>query len=206
MPSELIIGLEPFLSIAASATRIARPDLEVRIVPAVQGPDFVFDPTALDGLGPADGPAFIAIDHRYLGFKRLELAALVRSRGLVLGRVIGKHAVIGEGAQVSSTAFLGEGAIVGPGAVIGDHACIGARSVVGPRATIGPGVWLDPAVVIGASAEIGMQSAVGTGVIVAEHAEIGELCVLAVPGLVRGQVRSRTYFHPAFSTSIRIFG
>jgi len=160
----------------------------------------------IDALDPADGPAFIAIDHRYLGFKRLELAALVRARGLELGAVHGLHSVIGEGAEVAPTAYVGEGAIVGPGAVIGAHACIGARSVVGPSAKLGEGAWLGPAVVVGAFAQIGNQTAVESGVIVAEYAEIGDLCVLGIPGLVRGEVRSRTYFHPAFGTPIRIFG
>jgi hypothetical protein len=43
-------------------------------------------------------------------------------------------------------------------------------------------------------------------VIVQDGAQIGELCVLTIPGLIRGEVRSRTYLHPAFSEPIKIFG
>ncbi len=202
----LVIGLEPFLTVALSTWRLARPGLELRRLEATQGPDFVFDLEAIDALGEADGPAFVAIDHRYLGFKRLELMGLARARGVRLVQVVGPHAVVGEGAEIAETAYIGEGAIIGVGAKIGDGACVGARAVVGPRATLGVGAWLDAAAVIGAGATIGAQTSIGSGVIVAEGAEIGTLCVLGVPGLVRGEVRSRTYLHPAFSSPIRIFG
>jgi hypothetical protein len=120
LSSRLIIGIEPFLTIAVSTSRIARPELSVRTLVALQRKDYTFDVEVLAQLGPGDGPAFVAIDHRYLGFKRLELATLVRGRGLILEGVIGMHVVIGEGARISPTAYIGEGAVIGPGAVIGD--------------------------------------------------------------------------------------
>jgi UDP-3-O-[3-hydroxymyristoyl] glucosamine N-acyltransferase len=204
LSSSVVIGLAPFLDVAWHAWRAVAPELAIRRLEAHQGADYVFAADCLTAIEPADA-VFVAIDDRFLNFKRLELVDLVRARGNSLASVIGRGAVIADDVVVGANAFVGEGAVIGPGATIGDGACIGARAVVGAAAVVGPAVWLEPAVVVGGGARIGEQTTIASGVVVGAGAEIGELCVLAIPGLVRGRVSARTFHHPSFHEPIRVF-
>lgn len=201
-----MIGLPPFVGVACNVWRRARPDLVVDMSEVVQGKDFVFDESTFDTFGPPDVPVFVAIDNRYLNFKRLELMTLLAARGFRLDQVVGVHAVLGEGVTLGDNVLIGEGAVIGDGASIGRGAYLGARAVVGPDAVIAPGAWIEPGVVIGARAQIGTQTTITSGVVIADAVEVGSLCVLAVPGLVRLTIEDRTYLHPAFPDQIRILG
>jgi len=204
LSSRHVVGLAPSVELVRNVWRRARPDLEIEASAIGQRPDFTFDETSFVATCAVDVALFVAIDNRFLNFKRLELMQILGSRGYRFDRIIGQHAIIGEEATIGDNVMIGEGAVIGDGAVIGHGVCIGARAVIGPTAIVEPGVWIEPGAVIGAGATIGTQTSVASGVVVAGGIEVGALCLLGVPGLIRRPVEDRTYFHPAFQEPIRI--
>lgn len=197
MPSKIALGLSPFLEVAHAAWRASDPAIEARVVP--QHPDYTFADFEL----PAGAGVFVAIDNRFLNHKRLELAALVAANGHVIETVVARTAVVD--GTLGTGVFVGEGAVIGPGAVIGDHACIQARAVIGPGAQLARGTWIEPGAIVGGNVRIGERTTVGSGVVIPIGTEIGDSCVLAVPGIVRGPIAARTYLHPFFAEPIRVF-
>jgi serine acetyltransferase len=194
LPSKIAFGLSPFLEVAAAAW-----SAEQRVVP--QHPDYTFDVSRFEL--PAGAEIFVAIDNRFLNHKRLELAALLASRGHALATVVARTAVVD--GTLGTGVFVGEGAVIGPGAEIGDYACIHARAVIGPGAKLARGTWIDPGAIVGGNTSIGERTSIGSGVVIPIGTEIGESCVLAVPGIVRGPIAARTYLHPLFVEPIRVF-
>lgn len=206
MSSRRVIGLAPFLDVASNVWRRSRPEIPIESIAVVQGQDFVFDESSIAAYGEIEIPVFVAIDNRYLNFKRLELMTLLRARGHRFDRIVGLQAVLGEGVTVGENALVGEGAVIGDGASVGNAAYIGARAVVGPGAVVCDGAWIEPGVILGARVKVGAQTSITSGIVVADGVEIGAQCVLAIPGLIRLAVDDRTYFHPAFPEPIRVLG
>jgi UDP-3-O-[3-hydroxymyristoyl] glucosamine N-acyltransferase len=193
--------LPPVLDVVYATWRAI--DAGVERVEVSQHPDYSFDERSLQL--PPGASVIVAVDRRFLNFKRLELASLLVARGHQLATVVARSASIGD-AAIGTGSFIGEGAVIGPGTTIGECACIGARAVVGANAKIGRGAWIDPGVIVGNGVQLGDQCSVASGVVIADGAEIGALCVLGIPQLVAGPLPARTFFHPAFHEPIRVFG
>jgi carbonic anhydrase/acetyltransferase-like protein (isoleucine patch superfamily) len=204
LSSRVVVGLGPAVQLASSTWRRAAPGLDVRGVEVPQRSDFRFVETSLDDV-VADA-CFVAVDHRFLGFKRLELLGLLRARGLCFANVTAPTAVLGEGVVRGDNVLIGDGAVVGDACLLEEGVWIGAAAIVGAGAVIGRGATIEPGAIVGARAVVGAQTHVTSGVVIGEGAEIGPLAVLGVPGLVLGPVAPRTFLHPSFDEPIRILG
>jgi len=205
LPSKLIVGKGVILDVAWAAWTQADPRLGIARHEVAQRSDYSFDLGFLGSYFPAKTSIFAAFDNRFLNFKRLELATLIGSLGFRMEPFVSPRASIGTGARIGENAFVAAGAVIGAGASVQDSAFIGERAVIGHGAAISRGAWIEAAAVVGRQARIGPQATVGLGVVVADGVDIGDLCVLDVPGVYRANVPARTFYNPMFQEPIRVF-
>ncbi len=203
MPFKLIIGAGWPFELACEAWRSARPDLQVQPIEVTQDQAYAFDLSFLDRYSPEDAGAFAAFDNRFLNFKRLELMALIKSRGFRLEPLISPRAHVAETARIGENCFIDDGSVVGPRAELQYNCFVGAGVIIGMDARIAHSAWIERGAVLGGGTRIGSHTTLGSGVIVADGVDIGRCCVVEIPGTYRRDIPAKTFLNPDFDEPLR---
>jgi carbonic anhydrase/acetyltransferase-like protein (isoleucine patch superfamily) len=195
-----VLGSGILLDSAMAAWRAVEPALELCPVALdPQGGPAAL--AALDALDLAGATAFVALDARFLNFRRLEIVDALRARGVAMPPLLES-----DGAAPGDNSWIGQGAIVQHGARIGANVHIGAGAIIGAGAVIGDSAWIDDGVVIGREAQIGAHATLGLGVIVAHGVGIGAMCVIDKPGRIEADIAARTFIHASHDRPMVVTG
>lgn len=205
MKSKLVVGAGDFLEIAFQAWRTRAPEIVLEKLEVNQDDSYHFDLSFLDRYSPQETSMFAAFGNHFLNFKRLELMGAIKSRGFHMDPFVDASAIVASEAKVGENSFISAGATIAAGATLHYNVFVGARTVIGYAAEIGHSTWIEAATVIGRKSRVGPHTTIGPGVILADEAEFGRLCVIDRPGVYRGSVTAKTYFLPEFELPVRIY-
>ena len=205
---KLIIGRGRLLAAAAAAWRELLPGARVEVVEIVEDANYSFDLTPLDAVtrAGAGGSAFVALGPQFLNFRRFELMAVLKERGLRTPPLIEPGARVSADAVVGDCSWIGAGAFLGAGARIGYASYIGAGCLVGAGSAIGNSVWVERGVIVGDECRVGNNTILGRGVILDDGVEVGRLCVLDRPARHDRDVVPRTFIRQDFDQPLFIVG
>lgn len=205
---KLVIGRGRLLAAAAAIWRELLPDARVEAVEIAEDADYTFDLSPLEAVARAGagGSAFVALGPQFLNFRRFELMAALKERGLRTPPLVEPGARVAADAVVGECAWVGAGAVVGPGARIGYASHVGAGTLIGAGSTIGNSVWIERGVIVGDDCRVGNNSIVGRGVVLDDGVEVGRLCVLDRPARHDRDVPARTFIRQDFDQPLVIVG
>ncbi len=206
MRSRWVIGRSAYLDEAVASWKKLRPDENVVRIEVPQHADYEFDLSVLDGLNPADGAMFVAIDDRFGNFKRMELMQAAMERGFKLEACVSASAILPQGMAIGPNAFVGDGVVIGAGSRVDYNAVLHPGVKVGAGVHIRSSCWLEIGATIGSGAKIGAHSIVRMGAIVAPNVKIGRGCELGWPKLYDKDIPSRTVFDTRYQEPIHVYG
>ena len=206
MQSRWVIGGGAYLDEAVAAWKKLRPSENVVRVEVPQHADYEFDLGVLDGLDPADGAMFVAIDDRFGNFKRMELMQAVMERGFRLEACVSASAILPQDMPIGPNAFVGDGVVIGAGSRVDYNAVLHPGVKVGAGVHIRSSCWLEIGVTVGSGAKIGAHSSVRMGAMVAPNVKIGRGCELGWPQLYNRDVADKTTFDTRYDEPIFVYG
>lgn len=205
MNCKYVVGSGILLDSAMAAWRELAPALELRAVS--------IDPQAgqaaaavLDALDLANATAFVAVDARFLNFRRLELVKALQQRGVPMPPLVSRAALVSESVAIGDSSWVGQGAIIQHGCRIGANVVIGAGAIVGAGTEIRDSAWIDDGVTVGREARIGANATLGLGVIVGHGVAIGDLSVVDKPGRIEADIAARTFIHASHANPMVVAG
>jgi UDP-3-O-[3-hydroxymyristoyl] glucosamine N-acyltransferase len=161
---------------------------------------------ALDGLDLAEASAFVAGNAHFLNFNRMELADVLRERGVDMPPLVERGAIVAAGVEIRENCWIGAGAIIQPGSRIGANVIVGPGAIVGGGADIGDAAFIDAGVTVGHGATIGKQVTLGLGAIVGHGVAIGELCVIDKPVRIDADLAAKTFIQVSHANPMVIVG
>ena len=142
MKSKLIIGIQPYLDLASQLWSELDPELKLVTLEINQDSNYFFDLSELAKFSPKQFSAFVACDHQFLNFRRLELMSELKKIGFCMPSLLAKSAYIGKDAIIGENCFICPGTVIGPKAKLGFNCFIGSLSSVNQGAVLGNSVWL----------------------------------------------------------------
>lgn len=205
-----VVGAGAPLSAALAAWRDVAPGVRVEVLEIVEDGSHTFDLSPLDRMVAASPgvpvTGFVALDNRFMNFRRFELMAALKERGLSLPPLIGPGAVVAADATVGENSWIGAGAVLGAGTKIGYNCVIGARVILGHGCVAGNSAWIDAGAIVGDHCRIGAHSIVGRAVLLDDRLEIGKSSVVDQPGCYTGNIAAKTFICGDFDAPIIIIG
>lgn len=206
MNCKWIIGASAFLDVAYEAWRQACPELRVEKILVQQDALYQFDLSVLDTLSPKDGTAFIAFDERFGNYKRMELMAAAKTRGLRLDAYVSPRAMLAADVQIGLNTFVGDGVVIGHASRIDFNCVLLPGTNIGNGVDIRSSCWLEAGVVVGDGAQISALCTLRSGALIAPGTRIGRQCELGWPKRYASDIASRTVFDPRYDAPIHTYG
>ena len=205
-----MVGAGHALEAAAAAWREVAPSLQIKAIEICGDANFTFDLSPLEQLAQSQAAseitAFVAFGPQFMNFRRFELMAMLKERGLKLPSLIAPGATVAADVRLAENVWVGAGAVIGTGCKIGYNTFIGARAVFGARCTVGNSSWIEPGVVVGDGCSVGANSIVGRGVILDDSLVIGRNCVVDRAGRYTSNIASKIFLRNDFDLPLIIVG
>jgi hypothetical protein len=205
-----VVGAGHPLKAAAAAWREVAPLLQIEELEISEDANFSFDLLPMEQLAQpqaaSETTAFVAFGPQFMNFRRFELMAMLKERGLKLPPLIAPGAVVAKDVRVSENVWIDSGAIIGTDCKLGYNCFIGARSVIGAGCALGNSIWIDSGVVVGDGCAIGANSIVGRGIFLNDGLEVGRGCVVDLPGRYTRNVIDRSFICNDFDSVLVIVG
>ncbi len=206
MKSKLIIGIQPYLDLASQLWSELDPELKLVTLEINQDSNYFFDLSELAKFSPKQFSAFVACDHQFLNFRRLELMSELKKIGFCMPSLLAKSAYIGKDAIIGENCFICPGTVIGPKAKLGFNCFIGSLSSVNQGAVLGNSVWLGTAVHIGMHCKIGSNSTVLYHSAIANNVEIGKQVLIEKPGFYNKSIQDKSFFLQKSNLDVSIIG
>ena len=173
MPSKIVIGKEPWLSMALEDWKLAEP-LTVLIPFEIKlDHNYLFDFPNLDAFSPSEVTGFVAWGPEFLNFQRLELVGELKKRGFKLPPLIHPSAQISVTAKIQENVWIHALTCIGPNTLIEFNSCVSTGVKIGSNVIIQKSTWLDKNVIVEHCAEIGANSFLGNRVEVSNNVIVG---------------------------------
>lgn len=205
-----VVGAGAPLSAAMAAWRDIAPSMHVESLEIVEDGSYTFDLSPLDRMAAETRDVavtgFVALGSQFMNYRRFELMAALKERGLKLPPLIARGAIVAADAAVGENSWIGAGAVIGTAAKIGYNCVIGARAMLGHGAVVGNSCWIDAGAMIGDHCRIGAHSIVGRAVMLDDHLEIGKCSVVDRPGRYTSSIAAKTFIRDDFDTPLVIVG
>jgi sugar O-acyltransferase (sialic acid O-acetyltransferase NeuD family) len=115
---------------------------------------------------------------------RLELAELVRAKGLQIATVVHPRACVATDVLIGSGTVILAGAIVNPAAHIGENVIVNTSASIDHECVIDDGAHICPGVHLGGKVSVGRMTWVGIGAAVRDHVNIGAGTVVGAGAVV----------------------
>jgi len=205
---KFVIGEGAQLDWVVAAWREAAPSLEIVAVALADGDEAAQDAAIETALAAADAgdSAFVSVGPERLNLRRLELMALVKSRGLAMPPLICRGAVVAATASLSENCFVGAGAVIGAGCRIGYNSVIGAGALIGSGCDVGQSVYVDDGAQLGRAVNLAGHVTIGMGVLLAHGVKVGKFSIIDKPGSYQADIAARTFIHAGHARPIIVVG
>lgn len=194
MPSKIVIGKEPWLSMALEDWKLAEP-LTVLVPFEIKlDQNYLIDFPNLDAFSPSEVTGFVAWGPEFLNFQRYELFGEFKKKGFKL------PALIHSTAQVSPSAILHENVWVQAMTYIGSKTLIEPNCNISLGVSIASGVtirrnsWIGQRTTIGHSVKIGSNTVLNSEINVFSNIEIGRQVFIDTPLTINKNINDK-YFH-----------
>lgn len=174
MSCKLVIGQQPWLSLAADTWRRIDPSLDVREIEIDVNREYQFDLVKLPDDVLADTTAFVAWGPTFLNFQRFELMGELKKKGYKMPPLVSPTAVVSPSARVLENAWIQDFAFVGAASVIGFNSVIGMNARLLYQCVVDKSSWISDDVRLDSGVRVGANSVLGRGVQVAENVQIGK--------------------------------
>lgn len=142
----------------------------------------------LGGREKLDELVSTGVEYLILGFgechSRLELAGLVRSKGLRFTSAIHPRSIIARDVSIGEGSVIVAGAVVNPGSRLGEQVIINTCASVGHDCTIHIAAHIAPGVRIGGCSTVGLATWIGIGAVINDHVRIGNNCIIGAGSVV----------------------
>lgn len=195
MSYKLVVGQEPWLSLALDAWSDLDTSIELIRIELTLREDYSYDVDALNPYQPADdGTAFVAWGPTFLNFQRLEMMGHLKGRGFKMPALVSRHAVMSAQSRVSENVWVAHGAVIGPHALLGMNTYVGVGSHIGASTKVGNSTWVGDHVIVGHQVQLGSHAVLSTGVVVADGVTIGRQVTMERPMRVDHDVPDRAFF------------
>lgn len=173
MRSKLILGKEPWLTMAMEQWAQCDPELELVAVNVAVDANYCFDLTRLDAIDPVSHSGFVAWGPEFLNFQRLELMNELKKRGFKMPPLCSPNANISQSAKLMENAWIEPFSVIGPDVTIEMNVHVGSHVVIGQSCTVKKHAWIADAVRLSSDALVGSNAYVGPRTEVLSHVKIG---------------------------------
>ena len=174
MPYKLIVGKQPWLSLAAEDWKRSDPDLQLHEIEVSLEKNYQFSPLELPNPVNKNHTAFVAWGPDFLNFQRLELMTMLKMCGFKMPPLISANAIVYQSAQINENAWIQPFAFIGPNSTVGVNSVIGMYTTLYYSCAIGKNTWIGSNVQMGSSVEVGSNTLLGSGVRVSDNSKIGK--------------------------------
>ncbi len=206
MNSKLIVGVQPYLDLAAQLWSEIDPELDLMKLEINQDSNYFFDLSELAKFSPKQCSAFVAWDYQFLNFRRLELMGELKKLGFSMPPLIAKGAYVGKDSIIGENCFICPGAVINPKAILAFNCFVGSLSSIGYGTVLGNSVWLGAAVHVGVECKVGSNSTILQHSFVADYVEIGKQVLIEKPGCYNKSVQKKSFFLQKSNLNVVIVG
>jgi acetyltransferase-like isoleucine patch superfamily enzyme len=193
MPSKIILGVEPWLSMAVDDWRLVKPETDLIPIEIKLDENFLFDLTLLNNYLSEDVTGFVAWGPEFLNFQRLELVGALKKKGFKLPALIHPSAQVSVLARYQENVWIQALCYVGPNSSLEFNCCICVGSKIGANAIVNKSAWIGQSSTIKHGAVVGAHSVLGDGVQVSSHVIVGRQVRIDTACIVDRNVAEKTF-------------
>jgi serine acetyltransferase len=193
MPSKIILGIDPWLSMAMDDWRLVEPSTELIPFEIKLDKNYLFKLPALDEYLFNDVTGFVAWGPEFLNFQRLELVGEFKKLGFKMPPLIHPTAMISSSAIIQENVWVHAFSYVGPNATIEFNSCVSIAAIIGNNASIQRNSWIGQTVNIQHGAHIGANTILGNGVKVLSKVHVGRQVRIEFPCTIETDLPDKSF-------------
>lgn len=193
MNSKLILGIEPWLSLAAVYWTEAVPGISCRTHQVSLDAEYKFDFNFLASYPSSEMTGFVAWGNEFINFQRWEIFGELKKRGFKLPPLIHPNAIGADPKSVGENSWISPQTVISPNANIGINSVIGIATIIGSGVTIKNNVWVGDNSSIGYKCEIDSHVIIGNCVNIDPQIKVGKFSIREVPGRIHSDVDNRSF-------------
>jgi acetyltransferase-like isoleucine patch superfamily enzyme len=193
MLSKIVLGKEPWLSIALEDWRTIDPLVELKPIDIRLDKNFLFELPVLDNYLPDDFTVFVAWGPEFLNFQRLELFGEFKKRGFKMPPLIHPTSQVSSSAVIQENVWLHAFTYVGKNAVVEFNSTISIAAIIGSNVCIHRNAWIGRGVSIHDGAQIGGNTFLGEGITVFPDVIVGRQVKLDYPCNINSSVPDKNF-------------
>jgi acyl-[acyl carrier protein]--UDP-N-acetylglucosamine O-acyltransferase len=174
MPSKIVLGIDPWLSLAMDDWRLVEPATRLIPIEVKLDKNYFFVLPDLDEYESQDVTGFVAWGPEFLNFQRLELFGELKKRGYRLPPLIHPSAQVSTSAKIHENVWLQAISYIGPNSIIEMNSCICTGALIGSSVIIKKNTWIGQCSKVKNTATVGSHTFLGDGVTVNSNLLIGK--------------------------------
>jgi acetyltransferase-like isoleucine patch superfamily enzyme len=178
MQSKLVIGCEPWLSMAVDDWRCVDPSLKLTAIEIKLDESYKFDLTNLNQDLSEEVTAFVAWGPEFLNFQRFELMGELKKHGFRMPALIHPSAVVSPSAKFQENVWVQALVVVGCNANVEINSCLEVGVRIGPHCEISKSVWISQNTRLAAFVKVGSNTTLGSNLEVLQGVRIGKQCCI----------------------------
>jgi len=182
MLHKVILGTEPWLSMASDDWKDASPDIDLTVIDVDISRGYNFILPDLTIFSPTEYTFFVAWHYDFLNFQRYELMGEILKRGFKLPSLIHPSSTVSKTSKVGDNTWIHGNTIINSNASVGLNSCILSGSHIMPNALLGKNVWVDQRSTVGHDVVISSNVYIGPNISIKNNIKIGKNCKLERPG------------------------
>lgn len=193
MLCKVIIGQEPWLSLAISDWQQLEPTIEINSISLTMGSNFHFDFSRTLDLIPSDCTIFIAWGPDFLNYQRWEIFGEFKKRGFKLPPLISRNSNIGTTSKIQENSWVRSFSQIGDHCNILLNSYIGSYSELGSNITVGRNVWIGSRCNVGSNVNIGDNTYLSNETSIDQSVTIGKHVELQMPSEIHSDVKDKSF-------------
>lgn len=173
MPSKIVLGTDPWLSMAMEDWRLVEPFADLIPIEIKLDKNYLFELPSLEEFESEGVTGFVAWGPEFLNFQRLELYGELKKRGFKLPPLIHPSAQVSPSAKIQENVWLNALSQLGPRSQIEFNCCVCLGAAIGSDVIIKKNTWIGQYSKVKNAAIVGSHTLLGDGVTVNSNISIG---------------------------------
>lgn len=193
MPSKIVIGIEPWLSMALEDWSIAEPLVKLVPIAVEIDKNYLFKFPNLNDYSPNESSVFVAWGAEFLNFQRLELFGEFKKRGFKMPPLIHPTSLVSSSAKIQENVWLHAFTSIGSNSIIEYNSCISFSSKVFNNVIVQRNSWVGERVIIQQGARIGANSILGNSINVLCNVNVGRQVRIEITGTIDKDITDKSF-------------